>query len=95
MPFPIKVCSVCMEEFELKPDKPGFADRCPDCSTPEPTAPITPRRMDADSASPCVKPTRLAGKPCATSCTAREAKSRVPIQPKERFEWATGCFLNE
>jgi hypothetical protein len=48
MPFPIKVCSVCMEEFELKPDKPGFADRCPDCSTPEPTAPITPRRMDAD-----------------------------------------------
>jgi hypothetical protein len=48
MPFPIKICTVCMEEFELKPDKPGFADRCPDCSTPEPTAPTTPRRMDAD-----------------------------------------------
>ena len=32
MPFPIKVCSVCAEEFELKPDKPGFANRCPECS---------------------------------------------------------------
>jgi hypothetical protein len=35
MGFPIKVCSVCGEEFELKPDKPGFANRCPDCSEPE------------------------------------------------------------
>lgn len=32
MPFPIKVCVVCSEEFELKPDKPGFANRCPECS---------------------------------------------------------------
>jgi hypothetical protein len=48
MPFPIKICTVCKEEFELKPDKPGFADRCPDCSTPEPPSPITKRRMDAD-----------------------------------------------
>lgn len=32
MPFPIKVCVVCEEEFELRPDKPGFANRCPDCS---------------------------------------------------------------
>lgn len=32
MAFPIKICSVCGEEFELKPDKPGFANRCPDCS---------------------------------------------------------------
>lgn len=32
MAFPIKVCSVCGEEFELKPNKPGFANRCPDCS---------------------------------------------------------------
>ena len=30
--FPIKTCVVCGEEFELKPDKPGFANRCPDCS---------------------------------------------------------------
>jgi hypothetical protein len=32
MAYPIKVCSVCGEEFELKPDKPGFANRCPSCS---------------------------------------------------------------
>jgi hypothetical protein len=47
MAFPIKVCAVCSEEFELKPDKPGFANRCPECSTPESTAP-TKRPMDAD-----------------------------------------------
>jgi hypothetical protein len=35
MPFPIKVCVLCSEEFELKPDKPGFANRCPACSAPE------------------------------------------------------------
>ena len=35
MPFPIKVCAVCGEEFELKPGKPGFANRCPACSEPE------------------------------------------------------------
>lgn len=35
MAFPIKTCAVCGEEFELKPDKPGFANRCPDCSEPE------------------------------------------------------------
>jgi hypothetical protein len=32
MPFPIKICAVCSKEFELKPDKPGFANRCPACS---------------------------------------------------------------
>jgi len=35
MAFPIKVCAVCSEEFELKPGKPGFANRCPSCSEPE------------------------------------------------------------
>jgi hypothetical protein len=35
MPFPIKTCVVCAEEFELKPDKPGYANRCPECSSPE------------------------------------------------------------
>jgi hypothetical protein len=49
MPFPIKVCAVCSEEFELKPDKPGFANRCPDCSAPEAEEPVAEkRRMDAD-----------------------------------------------
>jgi len=37
MLFPIKTCVVCSEEFELRPDKPGFANRCPDCSAPEAT----------------------------------------------------------
>jgi hypothetical protein len=32
MAFPVKVCSICGEEFELRPDKPGFANRCPACS---------------------------------------------------------------
>jgi hypothetical protein len=35
MPFPSKVCVICSEEFELRPDKPGFANRCPACSEPE------------------------------------------------------------
>jgi len=35
MPFPIKVCVKCGEEFELKPGKPGFANQCPDFSEPE------------------------------------------------------------
>lgn len=35
MAFPIKVCAICGEEFELKPGKPGFANRCPACSEPE------------------------------------------------------------
>jgi hypothetical protein len=30
--YPIRVCSICSEEFELRPDKPGFANRCPGCS---------------------------------------------------------------
>ncbi len=35
MPFPIKVCVMCGEEFELRPGKPGFANRCPECSDQE------------------------------------------------------------
>jgi hypothetical protein len=35
MSFPFKTCVVCSEEFELRPDKPGFANRCPECSEPE------------------------------------------------------------
>lgn len=38
MAFPIKKCSICGEEFELKPDKPGYANRCPDCSEEDATA---------------------------------------------------------
>jgi hypothetical protein len=35
MAYPIKVCSICSEEFELKPGKPGYANHCPDCSAKE------------------------------------------------------------
>lgn len=35
MTFPIKICVVCGEEFELRPNKPGFANRCPECSAPD------------------------------------------------------------
>lgn len=35
MGLPIRTCVVCGEEFELRPDKPGFANRCPSCSEPE------------------------------------------------------------
>jgi hypothetical protein len=48
MAFPIKVCVVCEEEFELKPDKPGFANRCPQCSLPEAPGGTAKGRMDAD-----------------------------------------------
>jgi hypothetical protein len=37
MSFPIKTCVACHEEFELRPGKPGFANRCPSCSEPEAT----------------------------------------------------------
>jgi hypothetical protein len=47
MPFPIKICAVCEEEFELKPDKPGFANRCPECSAPETSEANSASTIDA------------------------------------------------
>jgi hypothetical protein len=38
MSYPIKTCVVCGEEFELKPGKPGFANRCPECSAEDVSA---------------------------------------------------------
>ena len=35
MPYPIRVCAVCEEEFELKPNHAGYANRCPQCNSPE------------------------------------------------------------
>jgi hypothetical protein len=43
MPFPIKVCVICSEEFELRPGKPGFANRCPECSAMD-EAEVTAKR---------------------------------------------------
>ena len=57
MAFPIKICTATSEEFELKPDKPGFADRCPGCSTSQ----------EAESATKRPMPTPMNGK------TVREA----------------------
>ena len=48
MGFPIKVCVACGEEFELRPDKPGFANRCLDCSTGDAADPAEKRRIDAE-----------------------------------------------
>ncbi len=48
MAYPIKVCAICSEEFELKPGKPGFANHCPECSTKESDDSATKGRMDAD-----------------------------------------------
>jgi hypothetical protein len=42
MTFPLKTCVICSEEFELRPDKPGFANRCPACSEPESAEPASP-----------------------------------------------------
>jgi hypothetical protein len=47
MGFPIKTCVVCSEEFELRPDKPGFANRCPACSALESEEPAVKPHMDA------------------------------------------------
>ena len=46
MAFPIKTCVICHEEFELRPDKPGFANRCPACSEPEEADPGTAGAVD-------------------------------------------------
>jgi hypothetical protein len=39
---------VCSEEFELKPDKPGFANRCPACGEPDAADSKTKKTVDAD-----------------------------------------------
>ncbi|HXC95975.1 MAG TPA: hypothetical protein VNU92_09745 [Edaphobacter sp.] len=48
MAFPIRTCVLCKEEFELKPDKPGFANRCPQCSAEEAADIADNSRMSAD-----------------------------------------------
>lgn len=32
MGFPIRTCKVCGEEFELRPDHQGYANRCVECN---------------------------------------------------------------
>ena len=49
MVFPIKVCVICSEEFELKPDKPGFANRCPECTDKDSDDSLSKRPMGTDT----------------------------------------------
>jgi hypothetical protein len=35
MSNPIRICKLCDEPFELKPDKPGLVTQCPACSAPK------------------------------------------------------------
>ena len=46
MGFPIRTCVICEEEFELKPDKPGFANRCPSCTEEEASGPAEQQPQD-------------------------------------------------
>jgi hypothetical protein len=48
MSYPIRTCVICSEEFELKPDKPGFANRCPSCSEEDAADLKTKGGMDSD-----------------------------------------------
>ncbi len=48
MSFPIRKCVACGDEFELKPGKPGFANRCPECSEPNSEGGSSKERLDAD-----------------------------------------------
>ncbi len=48
MAFPFRKCVACGEEFELKPDKPGFANRCPDCTESDAEASDDKQRLSAD-----------------------------------------------
>jgi hypothetical protein len=41
-----RICVICSEPFELRPDKPGFADRCLKCSLPKPIDPRIARQAD-------------------------------------------------
>jgi hypothetical protein len=56
MAFPIKTCVVCSEEFELRPGKPGFANRCPACSVAEETD--SPEKNRAATAADVLKADR-------------------------------------
>ena len=51
MAFPIKTCVVCSEEFELRPGKPGFANRCPECSADDARTEQASRGASGDGAS--------------------------------------------
>jgi hypothetical protein len=97
MAFPIKVCVVCSEEFELKPDKPGFANRCPQCSEPEATPePAAKRPMDAIERK-AGKRMRRAGRLSAICSTPEKAKPSgppsLPLGFHQKIPVATNILL--
>ncbi len=49
MPWPKKICVLCEDEFELKPDKPGFAHHCPACTAFEEEEKDANAPQDADT----------------------------------------------
>jgi hypothetical protein len=48
MGFPIKTCVVCEEEFELRPDHAGYANRCVECNAPKEAKAVAPESMTAE-----------------------------------------------
>ncbi len=50
-----RTCVVCMCDFELLPGKPGFANRCPACSSPKPIDPGKVRAADRDRKSSLIQ----------------------------------------
>lgn len=48
MAGPSRICIICSEPFELEPQKPGFANRCPKCSSPKPLDPKVARQADRE-----------------------------------------------
>ena len=48
MAFPTRTCKICGEEFELRPDHQGFANRCVECNAPKDDAPVETASMTAE-----------------------------------------------
>ena len=72
MIYPIKICVVCEQEFELKPGKPGFANRCPECS-----------EEDAAAAPGSSSPTSLGAENSSAVNEARRQAMRQLLYSKE------------
>ncbi len=51
MAFPKRICAICSEEFELSPDKPGFANHCPDCTEEEAAKQLAKQGKDSEDRS--------------------------------------------
>ena len=71
MPNPVVECVVCSRQFELQPKKPGFANRCPECSAPKPLDPAEARKARLESKRLLIESAirqEIAAKRLAESC---------------------------